>query len=153
VIRRATPDDIPTLAAFGRAFAAESGLPGTFSEGASRRTLVNAIADPNWIVLVLDESGEIRGGTILALNACYVEETQAYVQMLYVAPAWRGTDAGRRLVAAICDVVDARNCVSVFASPNAAIGGTNERLFVNLFAKFGFRPLAPVMIRTRQPDA
>jgi len=151
VIRPATPNDIPALAAIGRAFAAESGLPGTFSESASRRTLAGAIADPDWIVLVLDERGEIAGGTILALNACYAEEPQAYVQMLYVAPAWRGTDAGRRLVAAICDAADVRNCAAVFASPNAAIGGTNERLFVNLFAKFGFRPLAPVMIRTREP--
>jgi GNAT superfamily N-acetyltransferase len=151
VIRPATPDDVPALVAIGRAFAAESGFPGTFSESAARRMLAGAIADPDWIVLVLEQEAEVRGGTILALHAGYAEEPQAYVQMFYVLPAWRGTETGRRLVAAICEAAEARGCVAVYASANAAIGGANERLFTNLFAKFGFRPLAPVMVRTSAP--
>src|SRR5262245_1729217 len=137
---------MPTLAAFGRTFAAESGLPGTYCDDATRRTLARALADPDWEVLVLDEDGEIRGGTILAFNASYIEEPQGYVQMFYVAPRWRRTTTARRLVAAICDIAERRGCAAVFVSPNAAITGSNDRLFVNLFAKFGFQPLAPVLV-------
>jgi GNAT superfamily N-acetyltransferase len=149
VIRTATSDDLSALLAHGRAFAAESGLPGTFCEAATRRTLGRAMADPDWHVLVLDEANQIRGGAILAFNAGYMREPQGYVQMFYVAPAWRGTDAARRLLAAICEVADARDCIAFFASPNAAIAGRNDRVFANLFAKFGFRPLAPVLVRRR----
>lgn len=149
MIRAATLDDIPVLAAFGRAFAAESGLPGVYCDDATRRTLVRAIADPDWAVLIHEAGSEVGGGTILAFNSCYSRDPQGYVQMFYVARAWRGTDVGRRLVAAICDVADARGCRAIFASPNAAIAGPNDRLFINLFAKFGFRPLAPVLIRSR----
>jgi GNAT superfamily N-acetyltransferase len=152
MVRPAIAADIPALVAHARAFKAESGLPGTFSEAATRRTLERAIADANWLVLVDDRAEEVRGGAIVAIDGSFTEEPEAYVQAFYVAPRWRGSAVARGLVAEICRLVDSRACVAAFTASNAAISGANDRLFANLFGRYGFRSSGPVLIRRPFPE-
>ena len=148
-IRPATVEDFGALRALAQAFIAESGLPGGYGLDRTERSIRRILDEKRIPILVAERENTVIGGIIATIEAAWTVDPWCYVQVFYVRPDWRATYVARDLVEALCRTADAAGCAATFAASTAAAGGKVDMLFTNLFAKYGFRPLGPTMVRPR----
>jgi N-acetylglutamate synthase-like GNAT family acetyltransferase len=148
-IRYATRDDFAAIRALAQAFIAESGLPGEYDMDRTERSIARILDEKLIPVILAEREGGVVGGVIATMEAAWTRDPWCYVQVFYVRPDWRSTLAARDLVESLCHVADQAGCAAIFAASTAAAGGKVDMLFTNLFAKYGFKPLGPTLMRTR----
>jgi GNAT superfamily N-acetyltransferase len=110
VVRRATLKDLDGLLECARAFHTEDGHPLQKSGKAALVALLDTNS-PYGRVFVLEAGGEIGGYGVLCFG--YSVEfggRDAFVDDLYVAPAWRARGHGRQLVDRLSEVALEEGC-------------------------------------------
>lgn len=138
-VRAATLDDIPALLGLAHEFTDESQYGWHFYESAARTRFEAHIREEYTDVLVGVVNGRVVGLVILSWDRDFTEEAVAYVVKFYVRPEARGCGISRKLVDAILDWSQTHKCKHVFASSTANIDGKKDQMFINLFAKKGFK--------------
>lgn len=148
-VRYATRADFAAIRALAQAFIAESGLPGGYDMDRAEKTIARVLDERLIPVILAERDGIVVGGVIATLEAIWTRDPWCYVQAFYVRPDWRISHVARDLVESLCAMADMAGCAAIFAASTAAVGGKTDMLFTNLFAKFGFKPLGPTLMRER----
>ena len=146
IVRPASEADLPALLAGAREFVAESAYGWTFVEELAADTFRRYIGSDGGAVLVADDGdGAIAGAAIVVNDRDFCAERLGFVVKFYLRPMFRGATAGRSLALACCEWFQANLCWAAFVTATANVSA--DRLFVNLFKKFGFVELGPTMIK------
>ncbi len=112
--------------------------------------LVRQLADPNVILLVADDHGDVIGyayATLEGYDYMALRGPAGVIQDIIVDPMFRGRGVGRRLLDATITQLTARGAPQIVLSTAAR----NEPA-QHLFARAGFRPTMIEMTRT-SPEA
>ena len=131
-------------------FVNESGYDVTFDREFVRLVYLQAMDNPTACLIVdVDEDGNLNGGAFMETGQVWTKERWGFVQGFMVKPTRRGTVAARRLVEELVSYAKDAEISHVFASSTAAINPVITRQFVNLFSKFGFKEVGPVLMWER----
>ncbi|WP_426752323.1 GNAT family N-acetyltransferase [Myxococcus sp. Y35] len=129
------PADVPDIRALWREYAESLGIDLSFQDfEAELATLPGKYAAPHGRLLLARRGEEVLGG--VALRPLSAETCE--MKRLFVRPAARGEQLGRRLAERIC--AEAREagyrhiCLDTLQSLSAAL---------RLYTSMGFRPIAP----------
>ena len=148
MIRQAIEADYEPLVNLARMFVGESGLPVTFNEERSRKTIWSLMHNPGVDFLVGLEDGVLYGTVIVIYEAEHYDETCAYVDKFFIHKEFRGLETSNELMRAMLSACDKRNARAVFASATARMGERVEKLYVRLFERHGFSVLGRIIMRT-----
>lgn len=77
----------------------------------------------------------------------YHKEPEADVVLFYIDPEYRGTGVSRLLVNALTMIADKKNVAVIYVSSGSGISHENDKMFSNLFGKFGFEKLGTELVR------
>jgi len=150
ILDTATYTDIPDLAHMVRMFGIESHRDASkFHFEKAYQSLFRMVEDPNVTILVLRDGPKIGAMAILNTDAVFSLESAAYLYVFYVAPDYRGAGVGRTMVEGVLQACRELEVSHIYASSTAGFddGGNNEKLFTNLFGKYGFKPLGTCMYK------
>lgn len=141
MLRKATIDDLDEIVSFSRPYFDESILKGTeYSKERSRERFLSYIQDH--YTIVFDENG-ILGMATLILDNFHSDDLICDVEMFYVSPEARGTGVSRLLRDACVNLAKLLGARKIFACSSS---GVDDRLWINLFSKSGFKKLGTVMV-------
>lgn len=130
------------------AFINESEYPITYSGKNSTEYTWALLNDPDTGVFVQYQDDKIAGMLICHRANEFHNEYFGYISKMYVMPEFRGTRTGRALLEDACEWFDLTECVLSFATATAGIG--QDKLYINLLGKFGFKLHGGVLIRQRK---
>lgn len=105
------------------------------------KTVGPRVADGNMILLLALRLGEPVGFMMFNIARHYSTDKLAHMFLLYVRPQDRGSRLGRMLVAAATSIARREGAVAFYVGSSANISGKNDKRLMNLFSKFGFKPL------------
>lgn len=146
-VRAATLDDIPALLALAAEFIAESQYGWTFYEEAARTRFEGHINEAYTDVLIGIADGEPAGLAIMSWDRDFTAEAVSYVVKFYVRPRFRGIGLARLLVDRLVEWSHSHKCRHIFASSTANIDGVKDKVFINLFAKYGFKQQGVCLVK------
>ena len=118
----------------------------TYSAKHTRRTIEGFISN-NCILAKV--SGKLCGIISSYFINSYYEEIEADIDLMFVLPECRGTGISRAMVKKILEHADLNGVAIVYTSCASGISDKNEKLYSNLFGKFGFKPLGTELIRRK----
>lgn len=140
MIRAAAPRDLLPLVELGKVMHAESPRLGKlrFVPDKVLRTLAGLIGNPDGLLLVAEQDGEIIGGIAAAVEEhWFSDQKMAYDIGLFIHPAKRGTLAAPRLVEAYKAWAKSRDAViTQFGISTGVKLASTSRLIEHL----GFKP-------------
>lgn len=128
-----------------KTFIDESALNLTYNQARSMEYLYSLINDAESAIFIQYHNDKPVGGAIANASREFHDEALGYLVKMYVLPEARGTTVGRSLAQEITDWFDHMGCVMSYASATAAIG--QDKAFINLLGKYGFKPNGEVLIR------
>lgn len=134
-VRRALRADIGAVVDLMHEFYAESGYP--LDRLWASASLLELLARPELGAVWLAQSGgEVAGHVVLTVrHAMEYGGLSAYIDDLFVRPAWRRHGVGRALLAELFRDCRARGCKAV----QVEVGADNARA-LRLYGTFGLRP-------------
>lgn len=144
IVEEARYLDLPDIVFLLGEFAKESHRgPDGFNHDKAYHSLFRMMEDPDIVILVARDGTKIAGISILSIDSVFEIYSQAYFYIFYVHPDFRGTDTARWLVARSVSESLFRGVAHLYVTSTAGFsdGGKNEKLFTNLFKKFGFSTL------------
>lgn len=103
-------------------------------------TVYGCVTD-DWDALVAEHNGQIVGVLFAYQNHSFYKDDEMDIDFFYIHKDFRGTQAGRLLVGEIKKIALARDIAVIYCGchSNMDDGGKNDKLFTNLFGKFGFK--------------
>lgn len=139
VFRPANEDDVPRLIELGDRYFAESELAKhvSFSRANAELSFGNLVRHPSYRHFVFTPKGEIEGYVGYNLDVTFTIEPLAQLMMLYVAPGYRKTPAGRCLLRLALADAKANGAKVFYAGTMSGVPGVTKTLR-NLFKKLGF---------------
>ena len=146
-VRLADALDVVFLCELVEEFIIESGLEFTYNYGKAYDLLLDTIDNKKVFILLCDGKYEIEGVAILQFESTFYDENVAYLHTFYVRPKYRGTKVARMLVDNMVQITENVGAKYFYTSSTAAISSRVDKLFGNLFKKFGFKELGPVFSR------
>lgn len=93
------------------------------------------------------EGKKLVGLAVMGLMRTFYEENEADVDMFYIHPDYRGKGVSRMLVENIVKNAEANKCGVVYTACLSGISDKNNKLYKNLWGKFGFGELGTVLIK------
>ncbi len=147
IIRKVIPSDLEFLIPMFRRFVQETGLPFTFDVEATIFHITVLMESDDAIALIEDDDGIITGVILGSVEQDCCRELCAYVIKLYVEVEFRGLGTSRALVEAFQDEAKKLGASIIFASSTAGMGNRVEKLYVNLFGRYGFATLGRVLYK------
>ena len=147
-VRLATSADIPAVLAMAEVFVGESSYGMAFDQQRSAEYLAMLIDRPDVLVLIDDD---VQSGVIASVCHDWCAQPCCYVEKLFLMPAARGTGVARSLVAAVVEFARQHDCSHVFSTATAGLGEQVEKLFTNLFRKFGFSGCGQTLCLSLRP--
>lgn len=146
IARKSTINDLPSLVELGKEFMSETNWGWTYSEENALKSYYTHIVHPDCdIIQVNDAEGNLLGAAMVSIENDFQVENVGDIVEFYISPKARGTGASRELMKAICEWFDEMKCVNVFVKATANIG--NDKAFINLFGKYGFKVFSQVLVR------
>lgn len=102
-------------------------------------TIGGAVLCDNWIVLVSDNDG-IDGVLLAGTGYTFYTDLEIDIDLFYITPEARGKGVSRQLVQEIIKVAKSKKVGIIYCGchSNMADGGKNDKLYANLFRKYGF---------------
>ena len=143
MIREAGVLDITPIIDFLRPYHGESmfGKRGrVIDEDRLLETIGGAVLQDEWIVLVsLDDIG-VNGVILAQTGYTFYQDLEMDIDLFYVSPDARGTGVSRMLVEEIINVAKNKKIGIIYCGchSNMSDGGKNNKLYTNLFKKYGF---------------
>lgn len=112
----------------------------------SKENTLEMIRD--WQYILLIETGDGVPAGFCSLNVChtYYVQKEGDVDKFYIVPEFRGTVASRMLAGSVVKLAKALDAKIVYALCGSGISEKTDRLFHNLWAKFGFKKLGVLMM-------
>ena len=103
-------------------------------------TFCLACAHSSYDCLVVKGNSQFAGVIITCYNTSFFKGFEGNIDFFYVAPAYRGTNAGRLLVAKATEEAKHRGATMLYCGCHSGFsdGGRNNQLYVNLYKKHGF---------------
>ena len=147
IIRKVNNRDLPFLIPMFRRFVQETGLPFTFDVEATIFHITVLMESDDAIALIEDDDGIITGVILGSVEQDCCRELCAYVIKMYVEVEFRGLGTARALVEAFQDEAKKLGASIIFASSTAGMGDRVEKLYVNLFGRYGFVTLGRVLYK------
>ena len=147
IIRKVNNRDLPFLIPMFRRFVQETGLPFTFDVEATIFHITVLMESDDAIALIEDDDGIITGVILGSVEKDCCRELCAYVIKMYVEVEFRGLGTARALVEAFQDEAKKLGASIIFASSTAGMGDRVEKLYVNLFGRYGFVTLGRVLYK------
>lgn len=144
-VRLATVGDVPAILAMAEHFISESSYGMAFDREQSTTYLSMLLAHADAVVLVSDD---VQAGMIATVACDWCAQPVCYIEKLFLMPGARGTGVARSLVAAAVEFGRQHGCSHVFSTATAGMGAAVEKLYSNLFSKFGFSFCGPVLVRS-----
>lgn len=126
------------------AFVGESAYGMAFDRQRSAEYLAMLLDQPDVLVLIGDD---VQSGVIASVSHDWCAKPCCYVEKLFLMPSARGTGVARSLVSAVVEFARQHDCSHIFSTATAGLGEQVEKLFTNLFRKFGFERSGPVLFR------
>jgi GNAT superfamily N-acetyltransferase len=154
LVRKATADDKAALLRLARDFVGEAVDYGFRYDEARATAYIDQVThDDDFIVMVGfdDGTGDVLAFCIAAVDIDFCGDLVAFVSRLYVAPAARGSGVARQFVAVVQSFADGFGCSHIFCTATAGMGEATNKLCANLFKKFGYEEIGPVMVRRMSP--
>lgn len=141
----ATFDDVNKIEQFLYSYFEESMYSClTYDPLITRQTIMQWIPETCILAKVDDK---IAGIVAAYFTRTYYKEIEGDVVIFYVHPDYRGTPIARSLVNALTMIADKNSAAIVYTSSGSGIGSQNNKLYGNLFKKFGFQELGTELIR------
>ena len=138
MIRPAVESDLDQICAMSERFTEETTFPLTYDPSLARETLWGIVHDDH-IFLVAHEDGILMGFIIGYVKKDFFCESCAYVRKFFIDKEFRGLGASRELLNAFEDASFELGATMVFAATHAGMGVLAEKLYVNLFSRFGYQ--------------
>ena len=145
VIRCATKDELDLLVDIAEGINGESAHAFTFNRENARMHIWQFLASSDWDIIVAEQDGEIVGGVMLAESLEFHDDPLCYVCKFWVLPNARSTRVGVMLTEAMVDWAREHQCTDVFVTATAGLDAKNQRAFVWLMSRQGFKECGPVM--------
>lgn len=145
VLRTATEHDLQALVEMVEDANAESRFVGDVDVENARDYLRDFIIYDDRKIVVADDEGEVIGALILALSHEFWTQPLCYVIKFWVLPEGRRTNTARLLLDYIFEYAEENNCLAVYATATAELEDREQKLFVNLLKRNGFKECGPTM--------
>jgi GNAT superfamily N-acetyltransferase len=140
MIRRATLADLNQIIEMTTPYHYEAGVNAGRELSRERilQTFYGAIMNEDWITLVNDDLTAIL---IAYESHSFYDTPEMGIDFFYVSPETRASGVSRKLVEEIIKIARERKVAVLYCGCHSymADGGTNDRLFSNLFKKYGFK--------------
>jgi len=147
-IREATEFDLVWMLDAAENIIDETSYDLTFNRDHARDHLRHYVSGtPGWIALLAETESEVVGGVLMAESLEFHDTPLLYVTKFWVLPSGRRTRAARSLLEGVGNYAEERNCTHIFATATAGLDAREQRLFVNLLTRSGFRDTGPVMMK------
>lgn len=143
MIRLATDDDIDAVESLCCEFAEETmyGKIMTYS----RENVIECIK--SWSgTLVAEIDGKLVGFGSLVIATGFFNEREADIDKFYVQPKYRGTGIARMLAENLVKLAIANDARVIYALCGSGIDEKNDKMFENLWKKFGFKKTGCLMV-------
>jgi len=102
----------------------------------------------NYCFIAKNDKGEVVGVVAFGIEKTYYKEKECDVVMFYIRPDYRKTGLSRRLVEAIVKTAEILGDVGViYTSCGSGLEGDNDKLYANLYKKYGFKELGTELVR------
>ena len=98
--------------------------------------------------LVAEQDGKTVAFVAFAFMKTFYKQVECDVDMFFVHPDYRGQKISRALVESVVNVANMNDAKVIYSSCLSGIGDKNNKLYVNLWKKFGFKELGTCMIRS-----
>ncbi len=145
IIRCATKDELDLLVDISESINSESSHAFTFNRENARTHIWQFLASPDWDIIVAEVDGEIVGGVMLSENMEFHDEPLCYVCKFWVLPGARSTRVGAMLAEAMVGWAREHQCTDMFVTATAGLDAKNQRAFVWLMSRQGFKECGPVL--------
>jgi len=145
ILRTATEHDLQALVEMVEDANAESRFVGQVDIESAREYLREFIIYDDREIVVADDNGEVIGAIILAVSKEFWTQPLCYVIKFWVLPEGRRTNAARLLLDYIFEYAQDHDCLAVYSTATAELEDREQRLFVNLLKRNGFRDCGPTM--------
>lgn len=116
----------------------------TYDSAQTKETIASWLTETCILARV---NGRVVGILSMYFMRSYYKELEGDVIIFYVLPEYRGTGVARGLVAALDAISKEKGAAIVYTSSGSGIGETNNKLYANLFKKFGFEELGTELIK------
>jgi len=143
MIRYATDNDIDAVESLCREFAEQSmyGKVMTYS----RENALECIK--NWSsILVAEIDGKLVGFGAIVIATEFFNEREADIDKFYVQPKYRGTGIARMLAESLVKLAIANDARVIYALCGSGINEKNDKMFENLWKKFGLKKTGCLMV-------
>lgn len=142
--------DVPRILEVAKEFFFESGYAHlTFDGDQYSKILHNCASSEDIRIFIAEANNEIAGYVIVCLAREYTVENVGETYQFYVRERYRGTNAARSLVDAAIRQFDLWNCVLSYVVADPRMRKENNKLFSNLWKKFGYMDSGIQMVRER----
>lgn len=142
----ATYQDVHEIEPFLYEYFKESGYSDglTYDADTTKATIAQWIPQ---ICVLARVDGQLAGIFAMYFTHTYYKEPECDVIIFYVSPEYRGTGVSRGLVNALTAISDKNGAAVIYTSSASGISSKNNKMYANLFTKFGFEDLGTELIR------
>ena len=144
-VRKARQSDIEAMVEIGRRFTEETRYGVAFDDEKALVTFSQYLLSPDCDILLAEAGGRLLGGAMLAEADEFQAKPFCYITKFFILPEGRGTYAARNLLQSIRIWAEHRGCSHVFSTATAGLSEREQRLFVNLMKRDGYRDVGPVL--------
>lgn len=117
----------------------------SYSPSESLSYLWRLYNDPDTAIFVEYREDTFSGFAIVSRDREFQNEYFGFLSKFYVMPNARGTETARNLIRQCTTWFDASECIFSFASATGNVG--EDKLFINLLLKFGYKILGTTLTR------
>lgn len=151
VIREITESDLDAVTLAAEEFYAESDHRGPLTPRPDKYKVMlqKYIGNPFVKSFLAFQDGELAGYIHIYCQDDVTDEFIGEMYQFYIRKQFRGTGAARQLVNAADQQFQKWNCFRAYSevAHGAVSSGINEKLFCNLWAKFGYVPKGTVLMK------
>ena len=149
IIRRADMTDIPELIEMAETFINESGYAIEYSEDNSRNIFGLYVQQPSYDILIGKDEGNLTGGVMVVASTEFQARPFGYVSKFFVKPEHRDARTSRALMSAMMEWFAVFDVSHVFVTAIAGLSERDQRAFILLMKRAGFKEEGPVMYLER----
>lgn len=149
LIRLATVDDIPMLQAllYPDYFEESIFRDLTYSAEHTEQLLLQVVTQGAVVVAAdKEDDSPVAFLSMDRYNTFYVEP-ELEINLMYVAPEWRGSGCSRDMVEAAIKVAQAAGVAVIYAPAASGVSDQNDKLWVNLFNRYNFKSIGTNMAK------
>lgn len=112
----------------------------------TRMTITNWL---NNVCFVAKDGDRIAGVFSMWFTQTFYKQIESDVEMFFVHPDYRGTEVARMLVDELVRQSDKVDSAVIYTACASGINDRNNKLYTNLFKKFGFKELGTEVVRIK----